>query len=313
MSPKVSVIVPNYNHARFLRQRLDSIFNQTFQDFEVIILDDCSTDNSKEIIKEFRKRPQVSHIVFNETNSGSPFKQWAKGFDLAQGEYIWIAESDDWAELNFLEELVSHLSSSETVLAFSNSKIIYPNKTDIDIKDVYEDKLYKGQWLIHNKMHSSNYILNASSVLFKKNCLDKISKTYQSFLSSGDWLFWIEICQFGDVFFSSKMLNYNNRHGYNTTSLWGNRMISGVAHLEEKQIFSFLVKHKYISFFQKNVMIQNRLKWFDQNKDKYASKEVYQDVRDAWRKEICSVFLSNIIITMGVIAYKIMLFFKLKK
>ena len=54
--PQVSVIVPNYNHAPYLRQRLDSIFNQNFQDFEVIILDDCSTDNSKEIIEEYMQK-----------------------------------------------------------------------------------------------------------------------------------------------------------------------------------------------------------------------------------------------------------------
>ena len=108
--PAVSVIVPNYNHAPFLRRRLDSIFNQTYQDFEVIILDDCSSDNSKEIIEQYRNRPQITHIVYNEVNSGSPFKQWAKGFDLAKGEYIWIAESDDWAELNFLEETVQIMS-----------------------------------------------------------------------------------------------------------------------------------------------------------------------------------------------------------
>ncbi|MBQ5610490.1 MAG: glycosyltransferase family 2 protein [Fibrobacteraceae bacterium] len=69
--PTISVIVPNYNHAPYLRQRLDSIFNQTFQDFEVIILDDCSTDNSKEIIEEYCNRVQVSYIVYNDVNCGS--------------------------------------------------------------------------------------------------------------------------------------------------------------------------------------------------------------------------------------------------
>ena len=122
--PLVSVIVPNYNHAPFLRLRLDSIFNQTFQDFEVIILDDCSTDNSKEIIEEYRNRPQVSHVVYNETNSGSPFKQWAKGFDLAQGEYIWIAESDDWAELAFLEVFISVLTKNESFYSNSILRIV---------------------------------------------------------------------------------------------------------------------------------------------------------------------------------------------
>ena len=53
MNPKVSVIVPNYNHSRYLNVRIDSILSQTFQDFELIILDDCSTDNSKEIIDAY--------------------------------------------------------------------------------------------------------------------------------------------------------------------------------------------------------------------------------------------------------------------
>ena len=67
----ISVIVPNYNHASFLKQRIDSILNQTFQDFELIILDDCSTDNSREIIETYRNHLKVSHIIYNTENSGS--------------------------------------------------------------------------------------------------------------------------------------------------------------------------------------------------------------------------------------------------
>ena len=96
MSPLVSVIVPNYNHARYLEQRLDSVFGQTYPNFEVIILDDSSTDNSLEIINRYKYNPHLSQIVVNKTNSGSVFKQWAKGLSLAKGEWIWIAESDDY-------------------------------------------------------------------------------------------------------------------------------------------------------------------------------------------------------------------------
>src|ERR1700742_1367615 len=103
---KVSVIVPNYNHSRYLNQRIDSVLSQTYQDFELIILDDCSTDDSRKIIKQYQEHPKVSHIVFNETNSGTTFKQWKKGIELAKGKYIWIAESDDWCEPNLLETLV---------------------------------------------------------------------------------------------------------------------------------------------------------------------------------------------------------------
>src|SRR6187431_17527 len=98
MLPKVSVIIPNYNHADFLMQRIVSILNQTYQDFELIILDDCSSDKSREIIEHYRTHPKVSHIVYNAENSGSTFKQWKLGLDYAKGDWIWIAESDDYCE-----------------------------------------------------------------------------------------------------------------------------------------------------------------------------------------------------------------------
>ena len=60
----VSIIVPNYNHAPYLRQRLDSIFSQTYQDFKFVILDNYSIDNSKEVIEEYRNHPQVIHIIY---------------------------------------------------------------------------------------------------------------------------------------------------------------------------------------------------------------------------------------------------------
>ena len=71
--PSVSVVVPNYNHAQYVRQRIDSILKQTLQDFELILLDDCSTDCSRAVISEYAKDPRVT-IEFNEVNSGSTFK-----------------------------------------------------------------------------------------------------------------------------------------------------------------------------------------------------------------------------------------------
>src|ERR1017187_1910144 len=111
--PTVSVIIPNYNHARFLRRRIDSVLQQTFQDFEVILLDDCSTDDSRSILSKYADDPRV-RIEFNEKNSGSPFKQWNKGVRLAQGSYVWIAESDDYAAERLLERLVAVLDADPT-------------------------------------------------------------------------------------------------------------------------------------------------------------------------------------------------------
>ena len=127
-NPVVSVIVPNYNHSAFLKERLDSILLQTYQYFEIIILDDCSTDNSVQIIENYRLNKHVTHVVLNEKNSGSTFLQWDKGIELAQGKYIWIAESDDVAHPCFLNTLVCQLEKyPEAAFAFSHSLLIDDN------------------------------------------------------------------------------------------------------------------------------------------------------------------------------------------
>src|SRR5579864_5701533 len=113
--PAVSVIVPNYNHARFLRRRIDSVLQQTFQDFELILLDDCSTDDSRSILLSYASDPRV-RIEFNKANSGSTFKQWNKGARLARGKYVWIAESDDYADERLLEKLVARLDEDPSAV-----------------------------------------------------------------------------------------------------------------------------------------------------------------------------------------------------
>ena len=120
----VSVIVPNYNHARFLPQRLDSILAQTFRDFELIVLDDLSTDNSREVIGQYTARHPM-RLLFNEENSGSPFIQWQRGADLATGKYLWIAESDDYADPRLLERLVAVMERAPNVgLAYCESRTV---------------------------------------------------------------------------------------------------------------------------------------------------------------------------------------------
>lgn len=120
--PLVTIIVPSYNHACFLRERLDTILSQTFQDFELILLDDASTDESRAILREYARRAQeaapVPHDVrleLNETNSGSTFKQWNKGVRMARGKYVWIAESDDYSDARFLERMVAILEADERI------------------------------------------------------------------------------------------------------------------------------------------------------------------------------------------------------
>ena len=125
LQPTVSVILPNYNHAPFLKERIDSILAQTYQDFELILLDDCSTDNSVALLQTYADNPHVSALVCNEANTGNTFLQWDKGIRLARGRYIWIAESDDVAHPQFLEATVSALDARrDAVMCLTGSILI---------------------------------------------------------------------------------------------------------------------------------------------------------------------------------------------
>jgi glycosyltransferase involved in cell wall biosynthesis len=222
MRPKVSVIVPNYNHAPFLKDRLDSIFRQEFEDYEVILLDDCSTDGSREIIESYRDHEKVSHVVLNERNSGSTFQQWKKGIQLAKGEYIWIAESDDVADSKLLRSLVERLDEDATVgIAYCQSLVIN-NKGDItrdNIQHTYGfgsvnwEKEFRmdGRRALVEFLQLKNIIPNASAVIFKKALIRRLDEVAK-FRFAGDWLLWVEILKRGNLCYIPARLNYFRYH-----------------------------------------------------------------------------------------------------
>lgn len=121
--PDISVVVPNYNYARHLEQRLQSILDQTLSPREIIFLDDDSSDDSVAVATRLLRASPINwRVVRNETNSGSVFKQWRKGAALAKGELVWIAEADDWADPRFLEVAARGFARDDVVLSFTQSK-----------------------------------------------------------------------------------------------------------------------------------------------------------------------------------------------
>ena len=219
MSPLVSVIVPNYNHAPYLKERIDSVLSQDFQDFELILLDDCSSDDSRTIIENYREHPRVTHVVMNTENTGNTFIQWERGIKLAQGKYIWIAESDDVAEHNFLSTLIPQLEADEQrVVAFAHSRMIDSNGQPL--QQTWHKGGSSGAILIHNgrqfnrqKMITHCAIYNASMTVFRKSVFEQIPSDYQHFRYCGDWLFWTYVCELGDVVEVCQQLSRLRRHG----------------------------------------------------------------------------------------------------
>lgn len=270
---KVSVILPNFNHANYIKSRIESILSQSYDDFELIILDDASSDGSAAFIESFSKEPRVSSIIFNEKNSGSTFKQWIKGLELARGEYIWIAESDDLASTNFLDTHISFLDSNPDFgISFSPSNWIDEN-SEITHKPGHEEEgFYKsGSELLMNEFLRGPLIYNASSAVFRRDLLTSIDlKKIENFFYAGDWYFWKSLAKNTKVARQKNRLNYFRRHQNNVSSK-ADKEGQGIK--EGLKIIEEILKENKISLKQKtklkfhwvrrilNQPLENKLKY----------------------------------------------------
>ncbi|MET3120198.1 glycosyltransferase involved in cell wall biosynthesis/2-polyprenyl-3-methyl-5-hydroxy-6-metoxy-1,4-benzoquinol methylase [Undibacterium sp. GrIS 1.8] len=247
--PRVSVVVPNFNYAQYLKMRLDSIVNQQFPIYELIVLDDASTDRSEQVIEGYLNKCKFDNLlVKNELNSGSVFRQWEKGISLSKGDLVWIAEADDLAEPEFLESLTSAFTDSSVVMAFSQSKqideegrVLANNYLDYtrDISSKWE-KSYQtdGKVEIAEALSIKNTIPNVSGAVFKRESLrkvfDEIDGDLYDYTVAGDWLLYLKILLNGKVYFEHRSLNTHRRHQRSvTTSLNVTRHLEEVCNLQK--------------------------------------------------------------------------------
>lgn len=285
MSNLVSVIVPNYNHAQYLDIRLKSILAQTYTDFEIIILDDNSIDNSKEIIKRYEKDVHISHIICNKTNSGSPFIQWNRGFQYAKGDLIWIAESDDCCEPTFLENVVAEFErNSNLSFAFSRSIKIDENgnKGNILQPMFASDVRLNGKEFNMKFLIWGNKVWNASSVVFRKSNALTVNKQYMDFRGAGDWLFWIEMAEKGGVAVISEPLNYYRIYSKNTTNFM---RMNGMEDVEDKKIYDFIISNYHLSWINK-VRLQKCFIYKILYENKYTTADVCKESLRLWKPSL---------------------------
>ena len=278
----VTAIIPNYNYAHYLKQRVFSILYQTKKIHKIIILDDCSTDNSKEEILKIQQTisPYVSiKVVFNQTNSGSPFRQWAKGMKLVSGEsdYVWICEADDYCDAHFLEMVEKPLLKEKNVfLSYSNTAFIDP-VGNIILKDVTTqiDLRKTGHWKksyieegveeVKNYSYLNCTIANVSSTLIKNENYDAIFDEIAEFHQAGDWLFYVSLMKKGKVAYTNKVLNYYRVHGNNVSSTFKKE-----AHLEEIKKIHQKIKREFLLSEEADDEMQKR----------------YQELEKIWNIEL---------------------------
>jgi len=231
---RVSVVVPNYNYAHYLKERLDSVSQQTWPLYEIIVLDDGSTDGSVEMLGSLRGGMDPEpRVVVNERNSGSVFRQWLKGVELARGDYVWIAEADDLSKPEFVERLVRVMQADKSiVMGYCQSEQIdaYGQVLAPDYL-AYTNDLSSTRWLqpytveggdeVDVALGVKNTIPNVSAVLFRREALLDTLRTnieeVAGYRIAGDWLVYLKLLSKGKVLFSPESLNQHRRHGSSVT------------------------------------------------------------------------------------------------
>jgi glycosyltransferase involved in cell wall biosynthesis len=222
-APTVSVVVPNYNHAKYLPQRMESILRQTYSDFEIIILDDASSDDSLAVIQNYLHIPEV-RFVPNTRNSGTTFAQWNKGVELARGKYVWIAESDDFAEPDLLKKLVPILDKNPEVgIAYGQSRMVDQNGMEVmdtlaRILEPLDRQRWNSSFVANGIEECRRYLLwlntipNASAVVFRKKTFLVAGRADLSFKLTGDWFMWVKMLLISDLGFHSGFVNSFRQH-----------------------------------------------------------------------------------------------------
>lgn len=160
--PKVSVIVPIYNTKLYLEKCLGSIKNQTYENIDVLMIDDGSTDGSAKLALEYEKNDK-RFVYFYQENAGVSVAR-NKGLELATGEYVLFIDSDDWLELDMIEILVNNIVAKRADVSCCQYDHCPPH--DIDILEVWEREKVITEFLIHRKINGS--LVNK---LFKRNII----------------------------------------------------------------------------------------------------------------------------------------------
>lgn len=199
--------------------RLESILRQTQQDFELILLDDASQDGSGEFLETFMERPGV-RLIRNTENTGSPFAQWNRGMKEAKGDLIWIAESDDVADPQFLEILTGILDLQQSVgLAFCRSQriddagAILPEDATADRSQFWQnDFQIDGRSILRGPLYVSNVIVSASAVVFRRHLYEQAGPASTDLRLAGDWLQWCRMLLTSDIAYVSQPLSGSRIH-----------------------------------------------------------------------------------------------------
>jgi glycosyltransferase involved in cell wall biosynthesis len=266
--PVVSVIVPLYNHQKFVIERVESILGQSFRDMEVILLDDASSDDTPVLASSYENHPQV-RVVASKSNSGSAFRQWRKGLAMARGEFIWIAEGDDSSSSDFLRELLPFFNDPEVVLAYADSVQIDGDGKDLgDYREYYAsldpshwkmDYVVPGETEISMGLGAKNTIPNISATIFRRKAVAlETLDSIEPLRFSGDWMFYVQLIKDRKIAYRNKRLNRHRKHVSTLTHQYNQSEEGAAVLLDEAR----LIHEWVLANYQPGPGLQRRLQGY---------------------------------------------------
>lgn len=216
----VSVIVASYNHAEYLEQRMDSLINQTYQNIEILVIDDCSTDNSAEVLRKYETHPKVK-LIFREKNGG-----WVavsnQGVAMSSGEFIIFANCDDSCKPQLIERLVKVMYENPSAgISFCRSLMIDEDGNllgdDYEVREksfkmrCSNDVLLKQKEVNRFLLHSC-VIPNLSAALFRRESYKTAGGLTSAYRVCSDWALFFKVVENYDVAYVAQPLNEFRQH-----------------------------------------------------------------------------------------------------
>lgn len=213
----VTAIVLCYNGQDYIKERLSSIINQSLKPFEIIFLDDASRDESVSIAQEILKKSKIKYRIFINGKNKGYGHQIKKGLDEAKGNYIWIAEQDDYCTTEFLKEMKRLFKKTDVNIAYCQSTPVDKNNNELEYyyhneKQLNASYCVDGSFEIKNKLSVKNTIYDISAVIFRKSALTGVIPLLDDYKVFYDWILYAYVLQKGKINYSSSSLNFHMRH-----------------------------------------------------------------------------------------------------
>ena len=310
MNPKVSVIIPVYNVEQYLRQCLDSVINQTYTNFECICINDCSTDNSYNILKEYARKDDRFVIINCSENTG-PGNARNRGIKIAKGKYITFIDSDDWVTENYIETLYNNIEKNNTDVVIAEI-IKYDNVADCFITNknyYYYNKTIKSIADKKNLILSVPMLLT-QSLIINKNFIINNNLCFPNQKMGEDLLFFIKViaCNSSFIYIKSPIYYYRiNRENSLMFSSNKNKNIDYTGMFSFfQQIIDIFKEEKSFEFYQKEIFVYLFLNFSRAFKEKQSATEEYFKAVDIYKKNF---YQKNLyFLKVKKIKHKIMLF-----